>query len=149
MPSTETADALVQTEVADLSSGSHLLRHSPRCASSTFSTKFPDPHESPISLEKNISAKYSVEIRTTSSGMFFPTGIDQRIPSFFISFFINLTYYSRWTSSLPSCLWSQRIFPSLAGPRLAFFFSRCKFSTLTARQPMVEFYLLTTFPRFP
>ena len=28
------------------------------------------------------------------------------------------------------------------------FLSRCKFSTLTIRQPMVEFYLLT-FPRFP
>ena len=28
------------------------------------------------------------------------------------------------------------------------FLSRCKFSTLTARQPMVEFHLLT-FPRFP
>ena len=28
------------------------------------------------------------------------------------------------------------------------FLSRCKFSTLTARQPMVEFYLLT-FPCFP
>ena len=28
------------------------------------------------------------------------------------------------------------------------FFSRCKFSTLTTRQPMVEFYLLK-FPRFP
>ena len=28
------------------------------------------------------------------------------------------------------------------------FLSRCKFSTLTTRQPMVEFYLLT-FPRFP
>ena len=32
-------------------------------------------------------------------------------------FFFNLTY-SRWTSSLPSCLWSQRIFPSLPGSRL-------------------------------
>ena len=31
---------------------------------------------------------------------------------------------------------------------LQFFLSRCKFSTLTTRQPMVEFYLLT-FPRFP
>ena len=31
---------------------------------------------------------------------------------------------------------------------LHFFLSRCKFSTLTARQPMVEFHLLT-FPRFP
>ena len=29
-----------------------------------------------------------------------------------------------------------------------YFLSRCKFSTLTTRQPMVEFYLLT-FPRFP
>ena len=28
------------------------------------------------------------------------------------------------------------------------FLSRCKFSTLTTRQPMLEFYLLT-FPRFP
>ena len=31
---------------------------------------------------------------------------------------------------------------------LAIFLSRCKFNTLTTRQPMVEFYLLT-FPRFP
>ena len=61
--------------------------------------------------------------------------------------FFHLTY-SRWTSSLPSCLWSQRIFPSLPGSRLTFFLSRCKFSTLTTRQPMVKFYLLT-FPRFP
>ena len=30
----------------------------------------------------------------------------------FSLFFFNLTY-SRWTSSLLSCLWSQRIFPSL------------------------------------
>ena len=64
----------------------------------------------------------------------------------FLSFFY-LTY-SRWTSSLPSCLWSQRIFPSLPGSRLTILLSRCKFSTLTTRQPMVEFYLLT-FPRFP
>ena len=66
---------------------------------------------------------------------------------FFLFFFFHLTY-SRWTSSLPSCLWSQRIFPSLPGSRLTIFLSRCKFSTLTTRQPMVEFYLLT-FPRFP
>ena len=65
----------------------------------------------------------------------------------FSFFFFHLTY-SRWTSSLPSCLWSQRIFPSLPGLRLTIFLSRCKFSTLTTRQPMVEFYLLT-FPRFP
>ena len=66
---------------------------------------------------------------------------------FFFIFFFHLTY-SRWTSSLPSCLWSQRIFPSLPGSRLTFFLSRSKFSTLTTRQPMIEFYLLT-FPRFP
>ena len=67
---------------------------------------------------------------------------------FFLSFFFHLTY-SRWTSSLPSCLWSQRmIFPFLPASRLTFFLSRCKFSTLTTRQLMVEFYLLT-FPRFP
>ena len=67
--------------------------------------------------------------------------------TFFSFLFFHLTY-SRWTSSLPSCLWSQRIFPSLPGSRLTIFLSRCKFSTLTTRQPMVEFYLLT-FPRFP
>ena len=66
---------------------------------------------------------------------------------FFSFFFFNLTY-SRWTSSLPSCLWSRRIFPSLPGSCLTIFLSRCKVSTLTTRQPMVEFYLLT-FPRFP
>ena len=56
--------------------------------------------------------------------------------------------YSRWTLSLPSCLWSLRIFPSLPGSRLSIFLSRCKFSNLTTRQPMVEFYLLKS-PRFP
>ena len=66
---------------------------------------------------------------------------------YFLLFFFNLTY-RRWTSSLPSCLWSLRIFPSLPCSRLTIFLSRCKFSTLTTRQPMVEFYLLT-FPRFP
>ena len=65
----------------------------------------------------------------------------------FFFFFFHLTY-SRWTSSLPSCLWSKRIFPSLPGSCLTIFLSRCKFSSLTTRQPMVEFYLLT-FPRFP
>ena len=36
-------------------------------------------------------------------------------------FFLNLTY-SRWTSSLPSCLWSLGIFPSLPGSRLTIFY---------------------------
>ena len=39
----------------------------------------------------------------------------------YIYIYINLTY-SRWTSSLPSCLWSQRIFPSLPGSRLTTFY---------------------------
>ena len=55
----------------------------------------------------------------------------------YIFSFFHLTY-SRWTPSLPSCLWSQRIFPSLLGSRLTIFLSRCKFSTLTTRQPMVH-----------
>ena len=70
----------------------------------------------------------------------------QRSSYTFLFLLFNLTY-SRWTS-LPSCLWSLRIFPSLPGSRLTIFLSRCNFSTLTTRQPMVEFYLLT-FPRFP
>ena len=39
--------------------------------------------------------------------------------SFFL--FFNLTY-SRWTSSLPSCLWSLRIVSSLPGSRLTIFY---------------------------
>ena len=35
----------------------------------------------------------------------------------FFFFFFNLTY-SRWTSSLPSCMWSLRIFSSLPGSGL-------------------------------
>ena len=38
---------------------------------------------------------------------------------YFLSVF-NLTY-SRWTSSLPSCLWSLRIFSPLPGSRLTIF----------------------------
>ena len=78
-------------------------------------------------------------------------GVETAVPVvngiLFFLFFSHLTY-SRWTSSLPSCLWSLRIFPSLPGSRLTIFLSRCKFSTLTTRQPMVEFYLLM-FPCFP
>ena len=61
-------------------------------------------------------------------------------PCLSLLFFFNLTY-SRWTSSLPSCLWSLRIFPSLPGSHPSDFLLRCKFSTLTTRQPMVEFSL--------
>ena len=69
---------------------------------------------------------------------YFPYSADHVQDFFFLFFFFHLTY-SRWTSS-SSCLWSQRIFPSLPGSRLTIFLSRCKFSTLTTRQPMVEFY---------
>ena len=43
--------------------------------------------------------------------------VEEVVPFFFFFFFFNLTY-SLWTSSLPSCLWSLRIFPSLPGLRL-------------------------------
>ena len=42
-------------------------------------------------------------------------------PLGFFCCFFNLAY-SPWTSSLPSCLWSQRIFPSLPGSRLTIFY---------------------------
>ena len=52
-------------------------------------------------------------------------------------------------SSLPSCLWSRRTYLPISPRFMPYdFISRCKFSILTTRQPMVEFYLLT-FPRFP
>ena len=52
------------------------------------------------------------------------------------------------TATLPSCLSSPRIFT--ISPRLSphDFLSRCKFNTLTTRQPIVVFYLFT-FSRFP
>ena len=48
--------------------------------------------------------------------------------NFFFFFFPSHLY--RWTSSLPSCLWSQRIFPSLPGSRLTIFFYRDASSAL-------------------
>ncbi|CAN0258176.1 unnamed protein product, partial [Ascophyllum nodosum] len=45
------------------------------------------------------------------------------------------------TVTLPSCLWSRRIFPSLP----CSFSLRCKFSSLTTRQLMVEFYITTRY----
>ena len=53
------------------------------------------------------------------------------------------------------CLWPLRIFPSFPGS-LPRFLSRCRFSTVTPRQPMLDRILLTvqyctvlTFPLFP
>ena len=62
-------------------------------------------------------------------------------------FFLNLTY-SRWTSSLPSCLWPLRIFPSLPGSRLAIFYRDESSPLLQLVNQWLNFYLLT-FPRFP
>ena len=45
-----------------------------------------------------------------------------RIFFFFFFFFFFYLTYSRWTSSLPSCLWSQRIFPSFPVSRLTTFY---------------------------
>ena len=44
-----------------------------------------------------------------------------RVRRLFFVFFFHFTH-SRWTSSLPSCLWSLRIFPSLLGSRLTIFY---------------------------
>ena len=60
---------------------------------------------------------------------------------FFSSFFFfNLTY-SRWTSSLPSCLWSHRIFPSLPGSRLTIFYRDASSSLLQLVNQWLNFSL--------
>ena len=56
--------------------------------------------------------------------------------------FFNLTY-SRWTSSLPSCLWSLRIFPSLPGSRLTNFYRDAS----SALSQLVNQWLNFTFSR--
>ena len=70
-----------------------------------------------------------------------------RLDFFFFFFFFHLTY-SRWTSSLPSCLWSQRIFPSLPDHALHFFYRDASSALLQLVNQWLNFYLLT-FPRFP
>ena len=69
--------------------------------------------------------------------------------TFFISFLFNLTYRRR-TSSLPSCLWSLRIFPSLPGSRLTIFFRDASLALLQLVNQWLNFtYQVLTFPRFP
>ena len=63
---------------------------------------------------------------------------------FSFSSLIYLTY-SRWTSSLPSCLWSQRIFPSLPGSRLTFFYRYASSALLQ----LVNQWLNFTYSRCP
>ena len=60
----------------------------------------------------------------------------------FIFYFFNLTY-SRWTSSLPSCMWSLRIFPSLSGSRLTIFYR----DTTSALLQLVNQWLNFTYSR--
>ena len=81
LPGTKTTDQQVQDEVADLSLYIRLHDHSPRCTSGTFPARFPDSHESPISVERPISVNNSAEMRTISVGKLFPTEIGQGIPS--------------------------------------------------------------------
>ena len=73
----------------------------------------------------------STAITTSRSSLFF-----------FFFFFFRLTY-SRWTSSLPSCLWSQRIFPSLPGSRLTIFYR----DTSSALLHLVNQWLNFTYSR--
>ena len=42
----------------------------------------------------------------------------------------------------PSRVWSQGIYPSLPGPHAYEFFSRCRYSTPTPHQPMIELFVL-------
>ena len=73
----------------------------------------------------------------------------------FISTKVNLTFFFFLSSHLLPMDLTTTILPVVTkdlpiSPRFTpyNFLSRCKFSTLTTRQPMIEFYLLT-FPRFP
>ena len=66
---------------------------------------------------------------------------------FFFFFIFHLTY-SRWTSIITILPVVTKDLPISLRFTPYNYLSRCKFSTLTTRQPMVEFYLLT-FPRFP
>ena len=63
----------------------------------------------------------------------------------FFFFFFNLTY-SRWTSSLPSCLWSLRIFPSLPGSRLTIFYRDASSALLQLVNQWLNLILLTHVP---
>ena len=78
-------------------------------------------------LDREISARYGApgESEMQNRG-FQPSGPMHcrygSSPIFLFFYFILNLAYSRWTSSLPSCLWSQRIFPSLPGSRLTIFY---------------------------
>ena len=73
------------------------------------------------------------------------------ITTFSFLFFFSLRFtYSRWASTLPSCLWSQRIFPSLRVHALLYtiFYRDASSVLLQLVKPMVKFYLLA-YSRYP
>ena len=70
----------------------HLRRAQAGCVS--------DPHYLRNLVEKNVS-------------------LQKNTPVYILFYYLT---YSRWTSSLPFCLWSLRIFPSLPGSRLTIFY---------------------------
>ena len=65
-------------------------------------------------LDENINQVISVLILVLDYKLYI-------LPYHWFYFICNLTY-SQWTSSLPSCLLSLRIFPSLPGSRLTIFY---------------------------
>ena len=67
------------------------------------------------------------------------------------SFIFIRLIYSRWTSSLPSCLWSQRIFPSFPGSRLTIFYrdassALLQLVTQETNIPSASCLCVTTYP---
>ena len=62
-------------------------------------------------------------------------------------FALYLTY-DRWASTLPSCLWSPRIFPALPGSRLTNYYRDASLELLQLVNRWLNFYLLT-FVSFP
>ena len=63
-----------------------------------------------------------------------------------VLFFFHLTY-SRWTPSVPSCLWSQRIFPSLPGSRLTIFYRDASSALLQLVNQWLNFTIPTKVKR--
>ena len=114
----------------DFRCGVHLFvfnRHTPWCQSQVYRvtqlrTDGVHYRESAGSGPVNVKV---VEFQTSAALADHHGPVNMRLsfshPLFFFFFSFNLTY-SRWTSSLPSCLWSQRIFPSLPGSRLTIFY---------------------------
>ena len=61
---------------------------------------------------------------------------------FFSSFFNKNPTFSRWTSLFSSCLWSQRIFPSLPGSHLTIFYRDASLALLQLVNQWLNFTYL-------